>query len=80
MVWAPFKCLFWNANHTIVKLMVSITSDDSSRYKPCQKINGTNVENLHRNKSRFSLIVAIVSGINLDREVKNLSPNFKRIT
>ena len=24
--WAPFKCLFWNVNDSIVKLMVSITS------------------------------------------------------
>ena len=26
MEWGPFKCLFWNANDSFVKLMISITS------------------------------------------------------
>ena len=39
MEWAPFQCLFWNGNYSIVKLMVSITSGVSLRYRPCCKIN-----------------------------------------
>ena len=30
--WAPFKCLFWNANDSIVNLMVSLG------YSSCYKI------------------------------------------
>ena len=37
MEWALFKCLFWNANDLIVKLMVSITSGVSLWYRPCYK-------------------------------------------
>ena len=43
----------------------------------------TNAENLRQYKRRFSLIVeqilAFTWDTNLVREVKNLSPNFKRI-
>ena len=37
------KCLFWNANDSIVKLMVSITSGDSLWYRPWYK-NMTNYD------------------------------------
>ena len=44
----------------------------------------TNAENFWQYKSRFSLIVeqilAFALTVNLDRKVKNLSPNFKRNT
>ena len=44
----------------------------------------TNAENLRQLKSRFSLIVeqvlAFSSRTNFVRKVKNLTPNFKRIT
>ena len=43
----------------------------------------TNTENLRQYKSRFSLIVeqilALTLRLNMLREVKNLSPNFKQI-
>ena len=26
MEWAPFKCLFWNVNDSVLKVMVSVTS------------------------------------------------------
>ena len=43
----------------------------------------TNAENLRQHKSRFTWIVeqilVFASSTNLGREVKNLSPNFKRI-
>ena len=32
---APFKCLFWKANDSIVKLTVSITGSGSLWYRPC---------------------------------------------
>ena len=42
-----------------------------------------NVENLRQYRSRFSLvakqILAFASSTNLGRELKDLSPNFKRI-
>ena len=69
--------------------MVSITSGVSLRYRPCYKnvLNmtmTTNAENLRQNKSRLSLIaeqrLAFTSSTHLIREVKNLSPNFKRIS
>ena len=37
MKWASFKCIFWNANDSAVKLMVFITSDISLQYRPCYK-------------------------------------------
>ena len=37
-----------------------------------------NDENLRQYKRRFPLIVAFASNTNLVREVKNLSPHFKR--
>ena len=33
----PFKCPFWNANDSIVKLVVSIASGVSLWYRPCYK-------------------------------------------
>ena len=44
MTLAPFKCLFWNANNSIVKLMVSMTNGVSLGYRPCYK-NMLNYEN-----------------------------------
>ena len=35
--WAPFKYLFWNANDSIVKLIVSITSGASLWCRPFYK-------------------------------------------
>ena len=32
--WAPFKRLFWNANDSVAKLSVSITSGVSLWYRP----------------------------------------------
>ena len=37
MEWRPFKCLFWNANDSIAKLMVSITNGISLWHRPCYK-------------------------------------------
>ena len=88
MEWAPFKCLFWNLNDSIVKLMVSISSGVSLWCGPYYKnmlivTTTTNTENLRQYKSRFSLFVeqrlAFASSANLVNEVKNLSSNFKRI-
>ena len=87
--WAPFNCLFWNANDSVVKLMVSITSDVSLRYRPCNEnmLNQDNIlnhaENLRQNKSRFSLnveqILAFASSTDMVKEIKKWSPNFNRI-
>ena len=59
--WLPFKCLFWNASDSIVKLTVYITSSVSLRYRTCYK-NMLNYDNnkyrkLPKYKNRFSLIV-----------------------
>ena len=43
MEWAP-KCLFWNVNDSIVKLMVSIASGVSLRYRACYR-NMLNYDN-----------------------------------
>ena len=40
----PFYCLFWNANESVVKLIVSITSGVSLRYITCYK-NMLNYDN-----------------------------------
>ena len=37
MEWAPFKCLFWSAKDSIVKLMFPITSSVSLWYRLCYK-------------------------------------------
>ena len=88
MEWAPIKCLFWNANDPVGKSMVSIISGVSLWYRPCHTDllnydNDKNAESLRQCKSRSSLIaeqtLAFASLTNLVREVKNLSPNFKRI-
>ena len=88
MEWAPFKCLFWNANDSIIKLTVPITSGVPLWYRPCYKNmlnydSDTDAENLRPYKSRFSLIVeqilAFASSTNLIRGVKSLYPKFKRI-
>ena len=34
IVWAPFKCILWNANDSIIKLMVSITRNISLWFRP----------------------------------------------
>ena len=41
---STIKCLFWNANDSIVKLMVSIAGGISFWYSPCYK-NMWNYEN-----------------------------------
>ena len=74
MEWAQFKCLFWDPNHSIVKLMVSIKSGVSLWYRPSLKNTTTkNAENLRQYKSKFSLaveqMVAFASSTNLVREV-----------
>ena len=61
MEWLPFKCLFWNASDSIVKLTVYITSSVSLRYRTCYE-NMLNYDNnkyrkLPKYKNRFSLIV-----------------------
>ena len=38
------KCLVWNGNDSVVKVMVSITSGVSLRYRPCYK-NMLNYDN-----------------------------------
>ena len=38
MDWEPFKCLFWNANESTVKLIVSITSGATLWYRPIIKV------------------------------------------
>ena len=81
--WAPFNCLFWNANDSVVKLMVSIKSDVSLRYRPCNENMLNHAENLRQNKSRFSLnveqILAFDSSTDMVKEIKKWSPNFNRI-
>ena len=42
----PFKCLFLNANDSVLKLMLSVTSGVSLWYRPCYK----NVLNYDNNK------------------------------
>ena len=42
--WAPFKRLFWNANYSVTKLSVSITSGVSLWYRPRYK-NVLNYDN-----------------------------------
>ena len=37
MEWAPWKCLFWSANDSFVKLMVSIITGVSFWYRTCYK-------------------------------------------
>ena len=75
---STIKCLFWNANDSIVKLMVSITIGVSLWYRPCYK-NMLNDDN----DNWFSLIVeqilAFPSNTYLVRKVRSLPPNFKRI-
>ena len=44
MKWVLFKCLIWNANDSVVKLMGSITSGVLLWYKPCYK-NMLNLDN-----------------------------------
>ena len=46
--WATFKCLFWNTNDSIVKLMVSLISGVSLWCRPCYK----NLLNYDNNKCR----------------------------
>ena len=84
---STIKCLFWNANDSIVKLMVSVTSRVSLWYRPNYKnmlnYDNDNTEKLRQYKTRFSLIVEQIlvspSSTNLVRKVENLSPNFKWI-
>ena len=89
MKWARYKCLFRNANDSIVKSMIYILQalffcDTELVIKICQIMTTTiNVKNLRQWKSKFFLIAeqiqASPSRTNLVREVKDLSPNFKRI-
>ena len=85
----PFKRLFCDANDSVSELMISIKSGVSLRYRPCYK-NMLNYDNDSKclklatlYKSRFSLILELIlafgSSTDLIREVKNLSPIFKRI-
>ena len=58
MEWAPLECLLWNANESVVKLMVSIPSGVSLWYRPCYKNmldydNTTNVVNYNNIKVDF---------------------------
>lgn len=82
MEWVPLKCLFGNANDSILKLTVSITRSDSLCYRPCYKtmLNHNDDENLQQLKSKFCFIVeqmlVFVWSTKFGREVKNLSPNF----
>ena len=48
------KCLIWNADDSIVKLMISITSGVSSWYRPCYN----NILNYDR-ASKFLKLTAI---------------------
>ena len=85
--YAPFKGVFWNTDDAVVKLMASITSFFVIKtlfIKICKiRTTTTNAENLWQYKSRHSPIVehilAFASSTNFVREVKNLSPNVKRI-
>ena len=60
MDWTQFKCLFWNANDSLEKLMVSVSSGVSLWYRTCYKnisnYDSDNAENLRQNKDRFSLL------------------------
>ena len=51
MEWAPFNCLFWKANHSILKLMTSISSGVSWWYRPCYK----NIWNYDKTKNAENL-------------------------
>ena len=44
MKWTLLKCLFWNANDWVIRLMVSFTSCVSLQYRPCCK-NMLNYDN-----------------------------------
>ena len=48
---SQFKCLFWSANGSVVKLMVSITSGVSFRY-----ISGKNIHIIYNNETNFDHI------------------------
>lgn len=58
MEWVPLKCLFGNANDSILKLTVSITRSDSLCYRPCYKtmLNHNDDENLQQLKCKFFLL------------------------
>ena len=45
------KCLIWNADDSIVKLMISITSGVSLWYRPCYN----NILNYDRGSKRLKL-------------------------
>ena len=85
MEWAPFKCLFWNVNYSVVKLMVFITSSVSLWYRPFYKnmLNYDNGNKCRKLTTTFSLIVehilAFASVSNVIWEVKNFSPDFNQI-
>ena len=79
MEWAPFKCIFWNGNGSILKLMIS----SKRSFFVTQALLQKYAKLWQGYKRRFSLtveqILAFVSSNDFVREVKNLFPNFKRI-
>ena len=84
--WELFKCLFWKANNSIVKFMISIRSDVSFWYRSKVMLNYDNVNNskkLCKYRSRFFFIVeqmqVFLPSTNLVGEEKNLSENFNWI-
>ena len=77
-----FKCLFWNANNSIVKTV--FLCDTDLVIKICQIMTATTSgKNLRQYKSKFPLaveqILVFASNTNMVREVKNLPSNFKKI-
>ena len=50
MKWPPFMCLFWKANDSVVKLIVTITSAVSLWCRPyCKNILNYENDNIYRN-------------------------------
>ena len=78
---APFKCLFWNTNDSVLKLMVSITSDVSLWYRSCYRNmlhydNGNKCRKLTTIQSRYWLSLRALTWL---EKLKNLSSNFEQI-
>ena len=65
MEWASFKCLFWNANGSVVKLMISVTSEVSLWYIPCHEnmLNYDNDINYWKLTTIKNLVFFIAEGI-----------------
>ena len=83
------RCLFWNANDSMVKLMVSVTSTVSFWYRLCYKKylklrqRQQIQKKLRQYKTRFSLTVKQILDFSastyLFRKIRNLPTNFKGI-